>query len=85
MARKKVIEIVLDTETTGLDFTRERLVEFAAVRLEKIPVGIGIVFSAESGKIEITGGFIAGHRIAESVTLAEAEPDEEKQTFQGAF
>ena len=34
MARKKVIEIVLDTETTGLDFTRERLVEFAGVRLE---------------------------------------------------
>ena len=25
---------MLDTETTGLDFTRERLVEFAAVRLE---------------------------------------------------
>ena len=34
MARKKVIEIVLDTETTGLDFTREKMVEFAAVRLE---------------------------------------------------
>ncbi len=34
MARKKVIEIVLDTETTGLDYTRERMVEFAAVRLE---------------------------------------------------
>lgn len=34
MTRKKVIEIVLDTETTGLDYTRERLVEFAAVRLE---------------------------------------------------
>lgn len=34
MPRKKEIEIVLDTETTGLDFTRERLVEFAAVRLE---------------------------------------------------
>ncbi len=34
MARKKIIEIVLDTETTGLDFTKERLVEFAAVRLE---------------------------------------------------
>ena len=34
MARKKVIEIVLDTETTGLDYTKERLVEFAAVRLE---------------------------------------------------
>ncbi|MGN0031771.1 MAG: PolC-type DNA polymerase III [Candidatus Gastranaerophilaceae bacterium] len=34
MVRKKVIEIVLDTETTGLDYTREKLVEFAAVRLE---------------------------------------------------
>ena len=26
MARKKVIEIVLDTETTGLDYTKERMV-----------------------------------------------------------
>jgi len=34
MVRKKVIEIVLDTETTGLDYTKERMVEFAAVRLE---------------------------------------------------
>ena len=34
MARKKIIEIVLDTETTGLDFTREKIIEFAAVRLE---------------------------------------------------
>lgn len=34
MSRKKVIEIVLDTETTGLDYTREKIVEFAAVRLE---------------------------------------------------
>jgi len=34
MTRKKVIEIVLDTETTGLDYTRERIIEFAAVRLE---------------------------------------------------
>ncbi len=34
MARKKTIEIVLDTETTGLDYTKERMVEFAAVRLE---------------------------------------------------
>jgi len=34
MARKKIIEIVLDTETTGLDYTREKMVEFAAVRLE---------------------------------------------------
>ena len=34
MVRKKIVEIVLDTETTGLDYTRERMVEFAAVRLE---------------------------------------------------
>ena len=34
MPRKKVIEIVLDTETTGLDFTREKIIEFAGIRLE---------------------------------------------------
>ena len=34
MVRKKIIEIVLDTETTGLDYTKEKMVEFAAVRLE---------------------------------------------------
>lgn len=34
MSTKKVIEIVLDTETTGLDYTRERIIEFAAVKLE---------------------------------------------------
>lgn len=34
MSRTKVIEIVLDTETTGLDYTREKIIEFAAVRLE---------------------------------------------------
>ena len=34
MPRKKEIEIVLDTETTGLDYTRERIIEFAGIRLE---------------------------------------------------
>lgn len=34
MNKKKIIEIVLDTETTGLDCSRERIIEFAAVRLE---------------------------------------------------
>ena len=34
MPRKKEIEIVLDTETTGLDYNREKIIEFAAVRLE---------------------------------------------------
>jgi DNA polymerase III epsilon subunit family exonuclease len=33
MTRKKIIEIVLDTETTGLDYKKERMVEFAAVKL----------------------------------------------------
>lgn len=34
MPKKKIIEIVLDVETTGLDYTKERMIEFAAVRLE---------------------------------------------------
>ena len=34
MPRKKIVEIVIDTETTGLDYTKERMVEFAAIRLE---------------------------------------------------
>jgi len=34
MGRKKIIEIVLDIETTGLDYTKEKMVEFAAIKLE---------------------------------------------------
>ncbi len=34
MSPRKTIEIVLDVETTGLDYTKEKMVEFAAVRLE---------------------------------------------------
>lgn len=31
---EKEIEIVIDVETTGLDYTREKIIEFAGVRLE---------------------------------------------------
>ena len=34
MPRKKEVEIVLDVETTGLDYTKEKIIEFAGVRLE---------------------------------------------------
>ena len=34
MPKKKIIEIVLDIETTGLDYTKERMIDFAAVKLE---------------------------------------------------
>lgn len=34
MPAKKIIEIVLDVETTGLDYTKEKMIEFAALRLE---------------------------------------------------
>ena len=37
-----IVEIVLDTETTGLDYTREKMVEFAAVRLENGKIKAGL-------------------------------------------
>ncbi len=33
MARAKEIEVVIDVETTGLDYTREKIIEFAGVKL----------------------------------------------------
>lgn len=32
-AKKKEVEVVIDVETTGLDYTRERIIEFAGVKL----------------------------------------------------
>ena len=78
MARKKVIEIVLDTETTGLDFTRERLVEFAAVRLEngKIKDSFQTLINPEQhirkSSIAIHG--ITQEMVADAPTEAEAMP-----------
>ncbi len=34
MPKKKEIEVVVDVETTGLDYTKERIIEFAGVKLE---------------------------------------------------
>lgn len=78
MARKKVIEIVLDTETTGLDFTREKLVEFAAVRLEngKIKDEFQTLINPEQhirkSSIAIHG--ITQDMVADAPTEAEAMP-----------
>ncbi len=78
MARKKIIEIVLDTETTGLDFTRERLVEFAAVRLEngKIKDEFQTLINPEQhirkSSIAIHG--ITQDMVADAPTEAEAMP-----------
>jgi len=33
MSNKKEVEIVIDVETTGLDYTREKIIEFAGVKL----------------------------------------------------
>ena len=30
---KKVVEVVIDVETTGLDYTKEKIIEFAGVKL----------------------------------------------------
>ena len=78
MARKKVIEIVLDTETTGLDFTKEKMVEFAAVRLEngKIKDEFQTLINPEQhirkSSIAIHG--ITPEMVADAPTEAEAMP-----------
>lgn len=78
MARKKVIEIVLDTETTGLDYTKEKMVEFAAVRLEngKIKDEFQTLINPEQhirkSSIAIHG--ITADMVADAPTEAEAMP-----------
>ena len=78
MARKKIVEIVLDTETTGLDYTREKMVEFAAVRLEngKIKDEFQTLINPEQhirkSSIAIHG--ITEEMVAEAPTEAEIMP-----------
>src|SRR5574344_1213370 len=78
MVRKKVSEIVVDTETTGLDYTREKMVEFAALRLEngKIKDEFQTLINPEQ---HIRKSSIAIHGITEEMvkdapTEAEAMP-----------
>ena len=33
MPKKNEVEIVVDVETTGLDYTKEKIIEFAGVKL----------------------------------------------------
>ena len=78
MVRKKIIEIVLDTETTGLDYTKERMVEFAAVRLEngKIKDEFQTIINPEQhirkSSIAIHG--ITPEMVEDAPTEAEAMP-----------
>ena len=78
MARKKIIEIVLDTETTGLDYTKEKMVEFAAVRLEngKIKDEFQTLINPEQhirkSSMAIHG--ITPEMVADAPTEAEAMP-----------
>ncbi|MBR2431253.1 3'-5' exonuclease [bacterium] len=75
MPRKKVIEIVLDTETTGLDYTRERIIEFAAVRLEngKIKEEFQTLINPQQ---HIRKSSMAIHHITEEM-VAQAPTEEE--------
>lgn len=75
MPRKKEIEIVLDTETTGLDYTRERIIEFAAVRLEngKIKDEFQTLINPQQ---HIRKSSIAVHHITEEM-VADAPTEEE--------
>ncbi len=78
MPRKKVIEIVLDTETTGLDYTKEKIIEFAAVRLEngKIKDSFSTLINPEQhirkSSIAIHG--ITQDMVADAPTEAEILP-----------
>ena len=73
--KKKNIEIVLDTETTGLDYTREKMVEFAGVKLEngKITETFETLINPEQ---HIRKSSIAVHGITpEMVENAPKEPE----------
>jgi len=72
---KKVVEIVLDTETTGLDYTKEKIIEFAAVRLEngKIKDSFQTLINPQ---LHIRKSSIAVHGITQD--MVEDAPTEEE-------
>lgn len=76
--KKKEINIVLDIETTGLDYRREKIIEFAAVRLEngKITDEYETLINPEQeirySSIKIHG--ITQEMVADAPTIAEVMP-----------
>ena len=75
MPRKKEVEIVLDVETTGLDYTKERIIEFAGVRLEngKITDSFETLINPHQ---KIRKSSMAVHGITDEMLLE--APDEEE-------
>lgn len=75
MPRKKEIEIVLDVETTGLDYTKEKIIEFAAVRLENGKIKDKFETLIDP-KQHIRKASIAVHGITQD--MVEGQPTEEE-------
>ncbi len=75
MPRKKEVEIVLDVETTGLDYTKERIIEFAGVRLENGKITDSFETLVNPHR-KIRKSSMAIHGITDE--MLESAPDEEE-------
>ena len=75
MPRKKEVEIVLDVETTGLDYTKEKIIEFAGVRLENGKI-VDSFETLVNPHQKIRKSSMAIHGITDE--MLESAPDEEE-------